>query len=121
MLLRISVLDADDTDALRDFFRWLRQDDDAPTDVRLVTESSPGAMGALDVINVTLTHGVGLANFALVYAGWRRARRSRAVLTFTRASDGLSVTVEDGSEQAVRLLVDALSAADAQRTAPGGS
>ncbi|MEV7611844.1 hypothetical protein [Streptomyces sp. NPDC089799] len=110
MELTVGVADPEETAALRDFFRWLRNEDEPPGEIALSSAPVPGSMsGGLDVINVVLTHAVGLANLALVYAGWRRARRSRAVLTFTRASDGLSVTVEDGSEESVQRLLRALS------------
>ncbi|MER5935363.1 hypothetical protein [Streptomyces sp. NPDC002054] len=111
MQLTIGVTVPEESADLRDFFRWLRNEEEPPGEIRLVSEPVPGAMsGGLDIIDIVLTHTVGMANLALAYAGWRRARRSRAALTFTRASDGLSVTVEEGSEDTVRQLLQALSA-----------
>ncbi|MEU5976857.1 hypothetical protein [Streptomyces sp. NPDC047315] len=111
MLLTIEVSDPEEGPALRDLFRWLRDDEDLPGEVSLAAVPVPGAMsGGLDVVNVVLTHSLGAANLALAYVGWRAARRSRAVLTFTRPSDGLTVTVDGGSDEAVRRLVDVLSA-----------
>lgn len=111
MLLTIEVSDPEEGPALRDLFRWLRDDEDLPGEVSLAALPVPGTMsGGLDVVNVVLTHSFGAANLALAYVGWRAARRSRAVLTFTRPSDGLTVTVDGGSDEAVRRLVDALSA-----------
>ncbi|MGH8922405.1 MAG: effector-associated constant component EACC1 [Actinomycetes bacterium] len=108
--MTIEVSDADEAAELRDLYRWLRADEDVPDEVRLSAEPAPGAMGAgLEVINVVLTHTMGVANLALAYAGWRRARRGRAVFTFTRARDGVRVTVENGSDEAVRGLIAALS------------
>ncbi|MFJ7209607.1 hypothetical protein ACIQWR_39505 [Streptomyces sp. NPDC098789] len=107
--MTIGVADADEAAELRDLYRWLRADEDGPDEVRLSAEPAPGAMGGLEVINVVVTHAMGVANLALAYAGWRSARRSRAALTFTRAGDGISVTVENGSDEAVRGLIAALS------------
>ncbi|MFG2292470.1 hypothetical protein [Streptomyces sp. NPDC048603] len=113
MLVTIGVADPEEADVLRDFYRWLQQEEVPPGEVRLVGERTPGAMGGgLEVVNVALTHSLSLANLALVYAGWRRARRPRGALTFTRASDGLSVTVEEGSEEAVRVTLQALADVD---------
>ncbi|MFK0259310.1 hypothetical protein [Streptomyces sp. NPDC090445] len=110
MELIIGVADPEESAAVRDFFRWLRSEDEPPGELRLAARRAPGSMsGGLDVINVVLTQSVALGNLALAYAGWRRARRSRAAVTFTRASDGLSVTVEDGSEETVQRLVQALT------------
>ncbi|MEU4269978.1 hypothetical protein [Streptomyces sp. NPDC026092] len=110
MELTVGVADPDETAALRDFYRWLRNEEEPPGEARLGAVPVPGAMsGGLDVIDLVLTHSTGLASLALAFAGWRRARRSRAAFTVTRASDGLSVTVEDGSEEAVRKLLQALA------------
>jgi Effector Associated Constant Component 1 len=103
-----------DGDELRDFFRWLTEDEDGPEQVRLrVLAGSPadGAMGPQEIIDLVLTHGVALANLALMYVNWRGARGARPTsgLTFTRASDGLSVTVSGGSEEAVRQVLALLA------------
>ncbi|MFH8616051.1 hypothetical protein ACH4E8_13395 [Streptomyces sp. NPDC017979] len=123
MLLTIEVLDPDDGPVLRDLFRWLRDDEDVHAEVSLTAEPVPGAMsGGLDIVNVVLTHSIGAANLALAYAGWRTARRSRAVLTFTRPSDGLTVTVDGGSDEAVRALagfIDDLTVPPEGAPAPG--
>ncbi|MDT9686955.1 hypothetical protein Q5762_01030 [Streptomyces sp. P9(2023)] len=109
MELTVGVADPGETAALRDFFRWLRNEEEPPGEARLSSVPVPGTMsGGLDVIDLVLTHSTGMAGLALAFAGWRRARRNRAVFTVTRASDGLSVTVEDGSEETVRRLLQAL-------------
>lgn len=111
MRVAIGATAPEDSADLRDFYRWLGNEEEAPGAMRLASQPVPGGMsGGLDVIDIVLTHSVGVANLALAYAGWRRARRSRAALTFTRASDGLTVTVDEGSEAAVRQLVQALTA-----------
>lgn len=133
MRLRIQAVDASEDEggdgdgagdggaALRELYRWLRDDEDGPDEVRLATlpadddaelTESDGAMGPLEVIDVVLTQTVAVANLAVVYAGWRRSRRPRPTggFTFTRPSDGLTVTVEGGSEEAVRELLAVLAA-----------
>jgi hypothetical protein len=98
---------------LRDLYLWLQAEEDGPEQIRL--ESRPaGATGAPEVIDLVLTHSVAVANLAMAYATWHRARPSRptAGFTFTRVSDGLSVTVADGSDDSVRLLLAALATPD---------
>ncbi|MFD7029227.1 hypothetical protein ACFWAR_14455 [Streptomyces sp. NPDC059917] len=119
MRLTIGVSDADEAAELRDLYRWLRADEDVSDAVGLASEPVAGAMGGgLEVINVVLTHTMGVANLALAYAGWRRARRGRAVFTITRASDGVAVTVEDGSDEVVRGLIATLSETPSHEAAP---
>lgn len=126
MRLEIRAADEDDAGELRDFYRWLRDDEDGPEQIRLEARNEdrpgdkPGAkpgerrgtMGGVEVIDLVLTQAVAAANLAMVYATWRRARprRPSAGFTFTRTSDGLSVTVEDGSDESVRRLLAVLAA-----------
>ncbi|MEE4543841.1 hypothetical protein V2S66_17920 [Streptomyces sp. V4-01] len=116
MRLEIRAADSEDGAALRDFYRWLRQDDDGPEQVGLAPDAAgpTGAMGAMEVVEVVLTQSFALATLTMQYAGWRRSTAARpptAGFTFTRASDGLSVTVAGGSDDEVRrvmaLLADA--------------
>ncbi|MER8048033.1 hypothetical protein [Streptomyces sp. NPDC094032] len=119
MRVIVGVVDPEEAAALRDFFRWLHDEDEPPGEVALKGTPVPGTMsGGLEYIDIALTHAVALGNLALAYAGWRRARRSRAAVTFTRESDGLSVTVEDGSEETVRRIVRALDPAPAPVAPP---
>ncbi|MEU6848691.1 hypothetical protein ABZ901_01965 [Actinacidiphila alni] len=127
--------DEDGGAELRELCAWLRADEDGPDEVRLLPDGGDGtgadgtgadgtgAMGPAEVIDLVLTQGVALANLALVYAGWRQSRAHRppaAGFTFTRASDGLSVTVsgEVGSEEAVRRLLAVLAEAPQPPAAP---
>lgn len=121
--VEIHVADGHGGDELREFFRWLTEDEDGPGQARLETRAGgepDGAMGPQDVIDLVLTQGVAIANLAMVYANWRDSRGSRPTpgLTFTRASDGLSVTVSGGSEEAVRQVLTVL--AQAPPLGPGG-
>ncbi|WP_329133404.1 hypothetical protein OG552_15830 [Streptomyces sp. NBC_01476] len=122
MRLQIRAVGADGQDEIADFHRWLRQDEDGPEEMRLVSRTSGGSMGAVAVIDLVLTHAVALTNLGMLYANWRRARNSSggARFTFTRPSDGLSVAVDDGSEESVRRLMAFLSAPEpAPDAAPG--
>jgi hypothetical protein len=121
--LRIAAAGEDASAALRELCDWLRADEDGPGDVRLSTRAGgvAGAMGPAEVIDLVLTHGESIANLAVVYAGWRMSRVHRppaAGFTFTRESDGLSVTVEGGSEEDVRRLLTVLAEAPAVAPAP---
>jgi membrane-associated two-gene conflict system component 1 (EACC1) len=121
--LEIRVVDEDETPELRDFYRWLRDDEAGPDQIRLETRTGTvtGAMGGLEVIDLVLTQSVAVANLAMVYATWRRSRgrRPSAGFTFTRLSDGLSVTVEDGSDESVRRLLAVLATPPGPETGNG--
>ena len=127
--LRVEIYVADEHggDELRDFFRWLTEDEDGPEQARLGTRAGggpDGAMGLQDVIDLVLTQGTAIANLAMVYANWRDSRGDRPMpgLTFTRASDGLAVTVSGGSEEAVRQVLTVLAQAPPLGLGgPGGS
>lgn len=116
MRVEIRAAGEDGGDELRDFFRWLEQDEDGPEQLRLETRSAGGADGAMgpeQVIDLVLNQGVALANFALAYVTWRGTRREQPTdgFTFRRASDGLTVTVNGGSEEAVRQVLTVLAQA----------
>ncbi|HEY3477939.1 MAG TPA: hypothetical protein VGL02_03485 [Streptomyces sp.] len=119
MLLEIHAEDEEQAAELRDFYRWLRDDEDGPERVTLAhrTGEATGAMGALEIIEVVLTQSAAAANLAMQYASWRRARGAGGGGTATgpgftfRRADGLSVTVEGGSDDDVRRLLALLAAA----------
>ncbi|MFF9011401.1 hypothetical protein ACF09C_00275 [Streptomyces sp. NPDC014870] len=60
---------------LTDLYAWLRQD---PGTARLpVTPVAPhgaSTMSALEVLDIVLSNGVAIANFAVAYAAWREAK-----------------------------------------------
>ncbi|MFF7159496.1 hypothetical protein [Streptomyces sp. NPDC008139] len=116
MRLSIAAVDEDGAAELRELSEWLRTDEDGPDEVRLATRTggTAGEMGPVEVIDLVLTHAVAFANLAVVYAGWWKSRAPRppgSGFTFTRDSDGLTVTVsgQDGSEEAVRRLLAVLA------------
>ncbi len=123
MRVEIRAAGEDGGDELRDFFGWLTQNEDGPEQLRLETRSTGGAdgeMGPEQVIDLMLTQGVALANFALAYVTWRGTRREQPAdgFTFRRASDGLTVTVNGGSEEAVRQVLTVLAQAPVLPQAP---
>jgi membrane-associated two-gene conflict system component 1 (EACC1) len=124
MQVEIRAADEDGAGALRDFFRWLRDDEEGPDDVALTHDATghPGAMGALEVVQVVLAQSTALAGLAMQYASWRRSRsgtRGGAAFTFTRPSDGVTVTVEGGTDDDVRRALAVLAAPPATPPAPG--
>lgn len=98
--------------SLTSLYRWLAQDPDVAQQAEVALESGrPGAgeMGdAFEVINVVVTHTLALGSLAVACATWRASRPSAPAVRIER--DGVTVTVEDGSPEAVRRVVDALSA-----------
>lgn len=93
-----------------DLYRWLRSDPDVRrrARVRLGPPAADDAtMGAADVIDVLLGHGIVALDLALSYAAWRAARPSAPAVTLT--VDGTSVTVRGPcDEDTVRLLTELL-------------
>ncbi|MEU9158469.1 hypothetical protein AB0D59_50100 [Streptomyces sp. NPDC048417] len=102
-------------DAVRDLYRWLREDPDVrrsatPTLVPAPDAAGehPGtAMGAVEIIDLVLGQGFSALNLALAYAAWR-GQRPAAPPIVIQLGDGRSVTVHDGSAETVRRIVAAL-------------
>ncbi|MGW4907590.1 effector-associated constant component EACC1 [Streptomyces sp. NPDC004270] len=102
-------------DAVRDLYRWLREDPDVrrsatPTLVPVpdAAEQRPGtAMGAVEIIELVLGQGFSALNLALAYAAWR-GQRPAAPPIVIQLGEGRSVTVHDGSAETVRRIVAAL-------------
>lgn len=114
MSLEISIAD-DDGRVLTSLRRWLNQDPDVLRACEVTVPPNPGRPGdqggAIDVINVVMTQGIGLANFALAYATWRRARPDAPVVKLERG--GVTLTVTDGSPETVQRIIDAFAAVPA--------
>jgi hypothetical protein len=101
----IAVATNDDGLALESFYHWLTEDEDISRTTHVTAASTPatGRMGALDIVNVTLTQVASFAGLVKAYANWRRARGASAELTFT--VNGVSVTVRDASPATVERLL----------------
>ncbi|MEV8431180.1 hypothetical protein PGH47_00070 [Streptomyces sp. HUAS 31] len=109
MQIRISVPADESGVTVRDLYRWLRLDDDVRRhgEVQLVpAERVSGTMGAIEVIDLVLGQGIAALNLALAYAAWRSARPGAPPVTVS--VDGVSVTVQDGSEESVQRIVSVL-------------
>jgi hypothetical protein len=107
MVVTVSI--EGDGEAVSQLFRWLREDDAVARSAR-VSVASPigsGHMGALEVINVALTHATGVAGLALAYASWRRSRAAAPEVTFT--GNGVSIKVRDASPATIDQIVQALT------------
>lgn len=103
---------------LSDFFRWLKQAEGGPEvrlDARPPRAAAGGGGSPQDVVDLALAPGAATAGLAALYVRWRdeRSPRPASGLTFTRADDGLSVTVGGESEDAVRHVLTLLAAAPA--------
>lgn len=120
MDLEVSVLE-DDGQVLNSLRRWLNQDPGVTSACEVVIPPGPGRPGdqggTLDVINVVMTQGIGLANFALAYATWRRARTDAPAVKLERA--GMTLTVTDASPETVQRIIDAFTTAAIEGSNPG--
>ncbi|WP_407288737.1 effector-associated constant component EACC1 [Streptomyces sp. BP-8] len=98
------------TASLTSLYRWLAQDPEVAQQAEISLDSGPvgaGDMGgAFEVINAVLTHGIALSSLAVACATWRSSRPTAPAVRIE--IDGVTVTVEDGSPEAVRRIVDAL-------------
>ncbi|GAA3143495.1 hypothetical protein ACFQ0X_06750 [Streptomyces rectiviolaceus] len=114
--MRITIVSAEQDDtgvAVADLYGWLRGDTEFRREVRalrLQNRGEPGAMGTTDVIELVLGQGFAALNLAVAYATWRTARPSTPAVTI--AFPGGALTVQDGSEETVRRIVEALRAAE---------
>ncbi|MFI1014558.1 hypothetical protein [Streptomyces sp. NPDC020965] len=108
MRIQIGVLEDRGDAAVADLHRWFRRDDDlrGRVEIRLEPLPQPGAMGAVEIIELVLGQGFAALNLALSYAAWRAVRPTAPPVTIT--VDGVTVTVQDGSEESVRRIVAAL-------------
>ncbi|MFG2289715.1 hypothetical protein ACGFOU_27040 [Streptomyces sp. NPDC048595] len=110
------IVDGDDeegsssTASVTSLYRWLARDPDVAQQAEITLDPGPvgaGEMGgAFEVINAVLTHGIALSSLAVACATWRSSRPTAPAVRIE--IDGVTVTVEDGSPEAVRRIVDAL-------------
>ncbi|WP_406489686.1 hypothetical protein [Streptomyces phaeochromogenes] len=114
MRWEILAVAEDDAAEVVAFYRWLRSDEERPAELALespTADDAAGAMGALEVVSLALTHAEAVANLVMLYVNWRLTPgpRPTAAFTFRRAADGLSVTVDGASDEDVRRLMAVLS------------
>jgi ABC-type uncharacterized transport system YnjBCD permease subunit len=106
--IAVTVPDADDAEPVQSFYGWITDDAELSIDVER-SSSSPGYMGALDIINVTLTHLVAISNLAMVYAAWRRSRPEVPAVVFQVGA--ITVTASDASPETLDRLCETLRSA----------
>ena len=89
-------------------YGWLCADRDLARSGRVTgtPSSDPTVMGALEVIDVVLTHVTGLASLAIAASAWARTRRS--TVTVTR-SDGQTLTIDGASDVTSDIITEFLS------------
>jgi Effector Associated Constant Component 1 len=112
----IALLDGDGHDMVS-LYNWLRSDPDVrPVRVSLDGSRPHGAMGAVDVISMTLDHATAISAVLIAFASWRRSRPRPPDVTIR--IDGTTVQVpRDMPVDELAGLIDAL----ASRTGDGGS
>jgi hypothetical protein len=113
MKLVISTIEADDGQALVSLYRWLSRDSAVASHGRLTVQTlsqRPGDMGgAIDVINAVFTDAgavAGIGSMLVAYRAWRSTRTQAPA--FKIEKDGITVVLEQGSEQEARQILDAM-------------
>ncbi|GAA1035940.1 hypothetical protein GCM10009557_45280 [Virgisporangium ochraceum] len=110
MRIDVSIPDTDDAEPVQSFFGWITADTELAGSIDVTRSSSaPGHMGALDIINVTLTHLVAISNLAMVYAAWRRSRPEVPTVVFRVGA--VTVTASDASPETLDRLCETLRTA----------
>jgi len=110
--MNIRVTSPDDI-SLHSLYEWLIMDDDVVRATELSmgsTGTRSGAQSPLDVINIVLSNATAIASLVVAYSSWRQARPARPAVTF-RVGE-VEVTAHDASEETVRRVIAALSAAE---------
>lgn len=113
-MLRVRIL----TDGPGDFnalYGWLRADAALAreADVRSAPPP-PGSMGALDVVDVVLTHVTAMSSLAVAVLAWRQSRPGSPSITIVRA-DGHRLTVDHTSRLTAEMVSEFLAASDLGR------
>ncbi|WP_436771180.1 effector-associated constant component EACC1 [Yinghuangia sp. YIM S09857] len=114
MHVTITLDGADARDDVRHLYRWLRDADQLRYDARVELTSSQDTLGeslmgpTLDVIDIVLASGFSAASLAATLAMWRSSRPRAGSATLTVGAT--TVTVQDGSPETIRAIVDALTA-----------
>ncbi len=104
MRVRIATVGGVEGNAL---YSWLRGDPVLARDTDVSAPFPPaGSMGALDVVDVVLTHAIALGSLAVSVATWLGARAEPATVTVTR-EDGATLTIS--GEADARLIEDFLN------------
>ncbi|MBA6435743.1 MULTISPECIES: effector-associated constant component EACC1 [Streptomyces] len=120
MQVGITVESMGKEEVLLDLYRWLREDQDILRQDHVSLGSavpSAGTMGAVEIINLVVGHGLTALNVALAYAAWRGARPTAPAVTVT--FPGGSLTLHDASQETIQRVVEQLTAAASRTTTSG--
>jgi hypothetical protein len=109
--VRIQVEADDGRPDVLDLYRWMSEDPDVvpATDIALVGEDSPGALGALEVIDAIVSDVTALGTLLMTIATWRDARARDAVTRIER--NGVSLRIESTDPQEIQRLMEQLAQA----------
>jgi hypothetical protein len=113
MKLVISSVEADDGQALVSLYRWLSRDSAVAGRGRVTVETVSGQLGdmggAVDVITMVFADAgavAGIGSMLVAYCTWRSTRTQAPA--FKIEKDGVTVVVEQGSEQEVRRVLEVM-------------
>ncbi|MFI8997331.1 hypothetical protein [Streptomyces sp. NPDC053542] len=112
--MRVEVRVEGGEQELRSLYDWLRQDAATRRGAQVTLPPSPagpGRMGAFaEVLQLITDNAWSAASFALALSTWRQTRPSRRRITVQRGQT--TVVVENGSEEEVAHLLEALERPD---------
>ncbi|MBB5874447.1 hypothetical protein F4553_007881 [Allocatelliglobosispora scoriae] len=106
----IKVQTHDDFAGLMDLYRWLRDDQEVAASAKVLRNSHtpPGHMGAVETIDLVITHVTAIASLLISYASWLKSRSRPPQCTFSIG--GLDVTPRDASPATTEQLITVLTA-----------
>jgi hypothetical protein len=108
-------------DSARSLYRWLVGDPElrGHAEVTAPAQTKPGHMGGvLDVVDVVLSNTIALSGLVVSVATWRGARPRPPRVRLER--DGVQVSVEGASPEAIAQVLRALEAGAEANTDAGG-
>ncbi|MEV4139165.1 hypothetical protein AB0J72_44250 [Dactylosporangium sp. NPDC049742] len=118
MRLSLTTPSVSDAHAVQTLHGWLLRDPGLAAEADISQRSSAGGhMGALDVIDLVLTHAVAVGGLVLAFASWRRTRPDAPPIVFT--VEGITVTAADASPETLERIRATLLAALPPAPSPG--
>ncbi|MET8281748.1 hypothetical protein [Micromonospora sp. NPDC005174] len=117
--LRVRIL-ADGPAELNALYGWLRIDPALARKADVRSAPPPaGSMGALDVVDVVLTHATAVSSLAVSVLAWWQSRPRSSSVTIVR-SDGHRLTVDDASQVTAEMIAQFLAADHTASDGPDG-
>jgi hypothetical protein len=113
-MLRVQIL-TDGPGELNALYGWLRADAALAREAEVRPAPPPvGSMGALDVVDVVLTHATAMSSLAVAVLAWRQSRPRCPSITIVRA-DGHRLTVDHTSQLTAEMISEFLAASGTVR------